>query len=166
MSHTRSGCCSVVLGPPPDHLPRTRAWHRRADTVLAATRPVIVPAAIALAIVASIAGDRLSGRSGLMFAPAFFVVLGAWCVLNFVRSREAHCVVTGFGSLALALVGLGSAAAGIDWTDSLWLAFAAVLLAGCLFESTWAATHATNAVRANQAIPDLARAARRPNTGR
>jgi hypothetical membrane protein len=77
----------------------------------------------------------------------FFFVAGGWCLLNFARSREAHCVVDGFGWTGLAVASLAAALAGVEAATTAWIVFAAILVAAILFETSWASAAGTTALR-------------------
>jgi hypothetical protein len=72
---------------------------------------------------------------------------GSWCLANFWRCRQAHCLIDGTGWLILALlafaeVGLGRSVIG----GSEQAVFVGLLVVAVVFEFAWRATHATNAI--------------------
>ena len=138
-------CCSAFASTRPASLPQTRAWHRYADRVLAATRPSLVALLIGLGVLASLLSKALPGGLAMVPLAAFFFVAGGWCLLNFARSREAHCVVDGFGWTGLAVVSLAAAVAGLDAATAAWIAFVVILVVAILFETSWASTAGTTA---------------------
>lgn len=98
-------------------------------------RPGIVVTVVVLSVAAGI-----GGRAGVALAAVWVLVSGTYCLANFSCCREAHCVVTGTGWTALALVGLARASipgGGLGWfgVDALTLAYLAILGAGYAFES-------------------------------
>lgn len=93
----------------------------------------------------------IEGRSGLALAASWVLVSGAYCLGNFWRCRETHCVVTGTGWSALALLGLAAAFApggGLGWlrADVLVPTYLAVLGAGFCFEAVVAARTGSRAL--------------------
>ena len=77
---------------------------------------------------------------------AFFLFAGGWCTLNFLRSREAHCVIDGLGWDGLGIVALLAIPLGVDWRSPLWLAFLVILVAAIAFEVVWATLRGSTAV--------------------
>ena len=139
-------CCSAFASTRPSSLPQTRAWHHQADRFLAASRPSLVPLLIGLGLLASWLSKTLSGGLTMLPLAGFFFVAGGWCLLNFARSREAHCVVDGFGWTGLAIVSLAAAVAGLYAATPAWIAFVAILVVAILFEISWASTAGTTAL--------------------
>jgi len=96
----------------------------------------------------------LLGLAQALPAPAFlavdavaFLAGGSWCALNFWRCRQAHCLLTGFGWLVLALFATAEAVAGrslIGGDEQ--LVFLAVLAVSLVFETSWYLAHRSNAV--------------------
>lgn len=140
-------CCSAFASTRPSPLPATRSWHRAADQLLAASRPQLLPLFILFGVAASLASARLDGGLRMLPLAAYFLAAGGWCLCNFARCREAHCVVTGFGWTALSALVLAAAVEGNDGRNAAWLAFFIVLLGGILFEIGWATVHGSTAVR-------------------
>jgi hypothetical protein len=71
----------------------------------------------------------------------------AWCLLNFWRCREAHCIVTGTGWAALAVLIAIELAAGRTFVlGSEGLMFLAMFIVGAGFEMLWRLRHGTNAL--------------------
>lgn len=140
-------CCSAFASTAPDPLPQTHGWQVAADRFLAATRPQLTTSLVALGILASVVSDVLEGRQAMIPLGLYFLVAGGWCVLNFLRSREAHCVVTGFGWVGLAAaVPILTPDLG-DWRNAAWMAFLLTLAVGIGLEAFWASTHNTTALR-------------------
>ncbi|WP_308465336.1 hypothetical protein [Rathayibacter soli] len=76
-----------------------------------------------------------------------FVAAGGWCALNFWLCRHAHCLVTGVGWTALAIltfveVGVGKSLIAGDEQ----LVFLSVLGLALGFEAVWCVARGTNAV--------------------
>ena len=71
----------------------------------------------------------------------------AWCLVNFWRCREAHCVVTGTGWLLLAGLEAVELTLGSSLTrGSDGLVFVAILVVALCFEWWWQTRHGTNAI--------------------
>jgi hypothetical protein len=140
-------CCSAFAATRPASLPQTRAWHRLADQFLAGSRPSLVPLLIGLGALASWTSSALTGGLTMLPLTGFFFVAGVWCLLNFARSREAHCVVDGFGWTGLATISLMVTVAGIEAATAAWIVFVAILVLAILFETAWANASGTTALR-------------------
>lgn len=138
-------CCSAFAATRPASLPQTQAWHRLADWFLAGSRPALVPLLIGLGALASLLSGALTGGLTMLPLAGFFFVAGGWCLLNFARSGEAHCVVDGFGWTGLAIISLGATFAGIEAVTAAWIGFIAILVLSILFETTWATAAGTTA---------------------
>jgi len=93
------------------------------------------------------ATSALGPVGGLLLEAVFFLVAGAYCLANFARCREAHCIVTGLGWSALAVAGVVAVLAGRDIRASAWIAFLVIAVAGHGFEGVWKAAHGSNALR-------------------
>jgi hypothetical protein len=104
----------------------------------------------AVAYFAAVAG--LLGLAHLLPAPAYlavdavaFAAGGSWCVVNFRRCRQAHCLLTGPGWLLLALFAAAEAGLGRSLIGGgEQLMFLAILAIGLGFEATWCLVHRTN----------------------
>jgi hypothetical protein len=90
---------------------------------------------------------RLGMPGGLWLTAAYFLVFGSYCLANFIRCREAHCVVTGWGWSALGVVAMWGAVTGDEILGALWNAFAVIALLGFAFEAAWTMRRGINAVR-------------------
>jgi hypothetical protein len=77
----------------------------------------------------------------------YFGIYAAYCLANFARCREAHCIITGLGWAVLAIVAIVAAASRSDWFGPIWNAFLIILVVGHGFELIWAATRHTHALR-------------------
>ena len=139
-------CCSAFASTKPPSLPATRPWHATADRFLDATRPQLVPLLLILGLAASFASQVLPLPAGMVPLAAFFLFGGGWCSLNFVRSREAHCVLDGLGWDALAIAALLTIPLGVDWRSPLWVAFFAILAGAIAFEAVWARLRGSTAI--------------------
>lgn len=147
--------CSFLLCGRPASLAETRRWHRSVERLLAFSRPLIVPIFVALGFLAAFAGNQLGARPALLPAAAFFALVGGWCNLNFVRCREAHCIVIGVGYSVLALAAIVAFVLDRHWAGPLWLASVIVLGAGVVFEAAWRAWRGGNAVRRRGSLEQL-----------
>ena len=132
---------------PPAAAPRSRL-DRALDAYTEAMAPFIrgcwVFATVGAAFLVT---QALPPVAGLLVQAAFFLVTGAYCLANFVRCREAHCIVTGTLWPALAVAAAVAALAGRDVRSAEWVAFIAVALAAYGFEALWKAARGTNALR-------------------
>ena len=89
----------------------------------------------------------LPTRAGLALGAVVTFAASAWCLINFWRCREAHCVVNGYGWAALGLleiVELGLGRSVIKGAEG--LAFVGVLVVALVFECGWQARSGTNAL--------------------
>lgn len=76
------------------------------------TGPVLRgPAGVVIAVASFAVGAAVGGRGGLVIASVYVTVTGAYCLLNFLQCREAHCAVTGPGFTLAALLGFAAALA-------------------------------------------------------
>ncbi len=117
------------------------------------------PGLPALAYFAAVIGlldlaRALPAPAYLVVDAAAFLAGGSWCVLNFWRCRQAHCLVTGSGWLLLALfaaveAGLGRSLIGGDEQ----LVFLVILAIGLIFEGAWYLVRRDNAVTPAQTEP-------------
>ena len=98
-----------------------------------------------------------AGRSG---APAYsspglyFAAFSLYCLANFARCREAHCIVTGVGWGILAIVALDAALFRLDWFGPIWNAFLIVFVMGHGFELIWARVRHTHGLRVGHEIKE------------
>lgn len=117
------------------------------DTFTGVTAPVLrgcyaIPVAIGVFLIST----RVGG-AGLYISGFYFCVYSAYCLANFARCREAHCIITGLGWGALGVVALVAAVMQLDWLHPIWNAFLIVAVLGHGFELIWAATRRTHALR-------------------
>jgi hypothetical protein len=140
--HASSGV-PLFCSPPPTAAD-TRA-KRIADRVLPTGRSQwMFFAAVAVAIAAA---PSLGREAGLWLDLVATVAASAWCLVNFWRCREAHCIVTGTGWAALAVLIAIELAAGRSFVlGSEGLVFLAILVVGIGFEALWRLRHGTNAL--------------------
>ena len=93
------------------------------------------------------AAPTLAREGGLALDLAATVAASVWCLVNFWRCREVHCIVTGAGWAALAVLIAVELAAGRSFVlGSEGLVFLAILIAGVGFEMLWRLRHGTNAL--------------------
>ena len=94
------------------------------------------------------AATALSGSDGsLLLEAAFLLVAATYCLANFARCREAHCIVTGVGWAALAISSAVTVAAGRDVRDGARIAFLVIAVIGHGFEAVWTMFQGGNALR-------------------
>jgi hypothetical protein len=89
---------------------------------------------------------RSGPEAGLAVTAAYLTVHSTYCLTNFLRCREVHCIVTGVGWLVLAAVAVWGALAGEDIRRTVWDAFLAVTIGGFAFELVWKAIRGSNAL--------------------
>lgn len=135
----------VPLTCSPPRLPADTASKHLVDLVL----PTGAAERVYFVVVAGlvIAAPFLPARPGLAVGALAAFAGSAWCLANFWRCREAHCVVTGAGwgaLFALELVELGVGRSLIHGTES--SAFVGILVIGLLFECCWQMAFGTNAL--------------------
>jgi hypothetical protein len=117
------------------------------DRYIALTAPVLrgcwaIPIAVGIYFVC-----RAIGPGGLYMSGLYFGAFSAYCLANFARCREAHCIVTGFGWGVLAIVAFVAALSHLDWFGPIWNAFLIVFVVGHGFELIWAAVRHTHVLR-------------------
>lgn len=118
---------------------------RLADRVLPTGRGQwVFFAVVAIAICAA---PSLAREPGLALDLVATVAASAWCLVNFWRCRQAHCIVSGTGWAALAVLEVTELAAGRSFVlGSEGLVFLAILIVGAGFEVLWRLRHGTNAL--------------------
>jgi hypothetical protein len=117
------------------------------DAYVGLTAPVLrgcyaIPVAVAVFLI-----SKAIGGAGLYFAGLYFLAFSAYCLANFARCREAHCIITGVGWGVLGVVAVVAAVMGLDWLGPIWNAFLVVAVLGHGFELMWAATRRTHVLR-------------------
>lgn len=132
--------CAVPPSSPPD-----TPTKRVVDRILRAIDGW--PQVMALVALLVVAG-ALGGRGRLALELAAFAIGGGFCLANFWRCREAHCVVSGLGWSALVgltavELALGHSVVGGYET----LMFLAILAVAYVFESAWASAVGSKALR-------------------
>jgi hypothetical protein len=133
----------VVCSPP--RLPANTAGKRLADRVLpTGAGQWIFFAAVAVGISAA---PVLPTRAALILDAVVTFAASGWCLINFWRCREAHCVVSGYGWAGLGLFEVAELALGrsLIMGDE-GLVFVAILVAALVFECVWRARSGTNAL--------------------
>ena len=136
------GTCAPEAAPP-----RNR-FERALDGYTSMTAPFLRGCLVFVTVAAAYAATSALGPvGGLLLEAVFFLVAGAYCLANFARCREAHCIVTGLGWSALAVAGVVAVLAGRDIRASAWIAFLVIAVAGHGFEGVWKAAHGSNALR-------------------
>jgi hypothetical protein len=103
------------------------------------------------AVVAAVSlAPNLSRRGGLALAAVATLAGSAWCLVNFWRCREAHCIVSGLGWAVLGALGVLETGLGHSLIGGYGGAvFIAVLVVAYMFEFVWRARYGTNAVMAH-----------------
>ena len=117
------------------------------DTYVGLTSPVLrgcyaIPVAVAVFLISG-----TIGRAGLYVSGLYFCAYSAYCLADFARCREAHCIFTGLGWGVLGIVALAAAVMQLDWLRPIWNAFVVVAILGHGFELVWAATRRTHVLR-------------------
>jgi hypothetical protein len=139
-------CASALCGWSPPDRPADTPLKRRADRMLPRTGVAAVACFAAVAGLLTLA-PHLPMRADLAVDGLAALLGGAWCGLNFLRCRHAHCAVTGAGWLALSILALTGAALGHSVIAGYEQpVFLAVLAAGLIFEAAWFCACGTNAV--------------------
>jgi hypothetical protein len=117
------------------------------DRYINATAPALRGCwAIALAIGVLVV-TRAVGIGGQYVLGLYFGAYSVYCLANFARCRETHCIITGFGWGILAVVAIAAAVTGRDSFGFLWDGFLVVFVVGHGFELIWAATTHSHALR-------------------
>ena len=136
------GTCAPPVGAP------GHGFGRALDSYTSMTAPFLRGCYVFVAVAAAWAASSALGLvGGLLVAAAFFLVAGTYCLANFARCREAHCILTGLGWSALAIAGVVALLAERDIRGGVWIAFLGIALAGHGFEAVWKAGHGSNALR-------------------
>lgn len=117
------------------------------DAYVGATAPVLRGCyALATGAVVFLISTAI-GRAGLYLAGLYFIAYGAYCLANFARCREAHCIITGAGWGVLGFVALFAAVMQLNWLLPIWDAFLVVAVVGHGFELISAANRHTHVLR-------------------
>ncbi len=91
--------------------------------------------------------SRAADGAGLYISGLYFAAYSVYCLSNFARCREAHCIITGLGWGVLAFVALVAAVLQLNWFGPIWNAFLIIFVVGHGFELIWAANRHTHALR-------------------
>jgi len=91
--------------------------------------------------------SRAIGPAGLYASGLYFAAFSAYCLANFARCREAHCIITGLGWGVLAIVAFIAAVSQLDWFGPIWNAFLVVFVVGHGFELIWASIRHTHVLK-------------------
>lgn len=120
----------------PDAPDAGTAVQRAADAYRGFTAPFVRrPGAwITIAIVVAVSTSA-EGRVATGIVAGFATLFATYCLLNFWRCREPHCVVTGFGWTAVAIAGVAATIIGGSVARWLWVAFAFVWVVGMAYEA-------------------------------
>ncbi len=131
-------------GPPA--LPADTPAKRAVDRFLPGPgRPAVIYFAVVIGLLGL--GQALPAPGYLAVDAVAFLAGGGWCVLNFWRCRQAHCLLTGIGWLLLALFAAAEAGLGhsvIHGDEQ--LVFVGILAVSLAFEGVWFQVHHDRAV--------------------
>lgn len=136
------GSCALPARPAHNRLERIL------DRYVALTAPFL-RGCIVFFVVGAVeaASFRLGSTAGLVLMVAYLTLHSTYCLSNFFRCREVHCIVTGSGWLMLAVIAGSGALAGQDLRKTVWDAFLAVAIAGFALEFVWTAVRGSAALR-------------------
>jgi len=139
------GTCAPRAAPPGNR------FERALDSYTNVTAPLIRGCFVFVTVAAAYAASSALGLvGGLLVQAIFFLFAGTYCLANFARCREAHCIVTGLGWSALSVAGVVAVLAQRDIRGGAWLAFLVIAVVGHGFEAVWKASHGSNALRLGQ----------------
>lgn len=136
------GTCAPPAAPPRNTL--ERMLDRYAELTAPFLRgcySLVVGAAVVSVSIA------VGGTGGLWMSAVYLAVAAAYCLSNFTRCREAHCIITGIGWGVTAVTAAAGAMTGQHWLNHVWVAFAVIFVAGHGFEAVWTSFHGSNALR-------------------
>ena len=130
---------------PPALMPSSRL-QRVVDRIFPRTGVGCAMYIVVVIVLLSIA-PHLSIRADLAADGLAALAAGSWCLANFWRCRQAHCLIDGTGWLLLALlafaeVGLGRSVIG----GSELAVFLGLLVVALVFECVWRMARGTNAI--------------------
>jgi hypothetical protein len=95
--------------------PARTPWDRILDEFTSRSAPALRGCyAIALGAGTAWISSRL-GDAGLFLSGAYFLVYSLYCLANFARCQEAHCIITGLGFGPLALATIWAGISGLNW---------------------------------------------------
>lgn len=136
---------NIPLACSPPRLPANTRPERFADRLLpTGAGQWIFFAVVAVGIGAA---PHMPTRSRLALDAVVTIAASSWCLVNFWRCREAHCVVSGYGWATLGLLEVIELALDrslIRGTEG--LVFVAILFAALVFQCVWRARSGTNAL--------------------
>lgn len=139
-------CIGGTCAPP--GAPAGNRLERVLDAYTNATAPFLRGCCVFVTVATAwFASTLLGSVGGLYLEAAFFLVAGTYCLANFARCREAHCIVTGLGWSALAVIGAAAIAVSRDVREDAWIAFLVLALVGHGFEAIWTMIRGSNALR-------------------
>jgi hypothetical protein len=141
-------CVGGTCGPPAG--PARNRFERALDAYTSVTAPLVRGCLVFVTVAAvGVTSSALGPAGGLLVETGFFLLIATYCLANFARCQEAHCIVTGIGYLTLAVVGFAATLAGRDLRTAEWIAFVGVTVVGHAFEAAWRAARGTNALDAS-----------------
>jgi hypothetical protein len=132
----------------PPSLPRTTPSQRAADAYLRVAEAYGGWPHVAVIVALFILAGFLPARGELGADAAAFAWAGVYCLANFWRCREPHCVITGIGwglLLAFTIAELILGHSLIGGTEP--LVFLGILLLAWAFETAWRAKTGSYALR-------------------
>ena len=130
----------------PEASPARNGFERFLDAYTGMTAPIFRGCYSLLVAGALFLASLLSGvPAGLWLSTVYFLAFAAYCLANFARCREAHCVVTGSGWVLVGAASLVGALLGRPSLGEVWTAFLVVAVLGHGFEGIWRAARGTNA---------------------
>ncbi len=139
-------CVGGTCGPPAT--PARNRFERALDAYTSVTAPLVRGCLVFVTFaVVGVTSSALGPAGGMLVEAGFFGLIATYCLANFARCQEAHCIVTGLGYLTLAVVGFAATLAGRDLRTAEWIAFVGVTVVGHAFEAAWKVARGTNALR-------------------
>ncbi len=130
----------------PEALPARNGFERLLDAYTGMAAPILRGCYSLFFAGAVFLASLLSGApAGLWLSTVYFLAFAAYCLANFARCREAHCVVTGSGWALVGAASLVGALLGWPSLGEVWIAFVVVAVLGHGFEGAWRAARGTNA---------------------
>lgn len=144
----------------PPSLPSTTAAQRAMDRFVRIGDAYGGWLLVAVVVVLFVLGGFLPIRGELAADVAASAIGGAYCLANFWRCREPHCVVTGIGWAGLTVFAVVELFLGRSLIGGFeQMVFLGILVIAIVFEAVWRATTGSNALRsrAAQAADDARR---------
>lgn len=130
----------------PEASPARNGFERMLDAYIGMTAPILRGCySVLFAGAVFVASLLLGAPASLSLCAVYFLAFAAYCLANFARCREAHCVVTGSGWALVGAASLVGALLGRPSLGEVWIAFVAVAVLGHGFEGAWRAARGTNA---------------------